>query len=179
VTAYRAPEGARAQVDSWSASEEARSRPSTSDLDPSVSLSRRSGSRDLRRDRTWRRLRGDRSFARTGLCEDNNSLGATSGEASNDHPSVVTDPDSERESGRSGKGPGLEALGKPARLVVAFRRPVGRPRSEGFRNPSGQLAVFRRRPKPTFPLACGSSEDEGQAARQSLPALGSAPGNRL
>jgi hypothetical protein len=42
VTAYRAPKGARVRVVSRTVSEETRSRPSTSDLDPSVSLSRRS-----------------------------------------------------------------------------------------------------------------------------------------
>jgi hypothetical protein len=42
VTAYRAPKGARVRVVSRTVSEETRSRPSASDLDPSASLSRRS-----------------------------------------------------------------------------------------------------------------------------------------
>jgi len=43
LTAYRAPKGVRVRVDSRTVSEETRSRPSASDLDPSASPSRRSG----------------------------------------------------------------------------------------------------------------------------------------
>jgi hypothetical protein len=69
VTAYRAPKGARVRVVSRTVSEETRSRPSTSDLDPSVSLRRRSASRISEETGRGDGCARNRSLLRTGFRE--------------------------------------------------------------------------------------------------------------
>lgn len=113
----------RDRVVSRSASEEARSSPNTSGLDPSVSLSDRSRCGDLRRDRTWRRLRGNRGFLRTGLCETNSSEELLRASPQICHPSVAAGSGSERETERPWKGSGSGALAEASCLGAPFREP--------------------------------------------------------
>jgi len=110
----------RDRVVSRSASEEARSSPSTSGLDPSVSLSDRSRCGDLRRDRTWRRLRGNRNFLRTGFCENDSSEELLRAGPQICHPSVAAGSGSERETERPWKGPGFGALAGASCLASAL-----------------------------------------------------------
>lgn len=111
------PGGYEARVDSRVASEEARSVPSRRAWTRAWRPSDRSHCGGLRGDRTWRRLLGSRGFTRNGFATTTAHEELLRARPQGSHPSVTADPGSEREPGRSGKGPGLKALGKPARLV--------------------------------------------------------------